>query len=66
MGDSVAYLLLRTVRQLPHVITFEVSDLIDPLLYKQLGTAMDANRKDWVKRNKKKKGGGKGKGKKKK
>jgi len=67
MGDSVAYLLLRTIRQLPHVIEFEVCDLINPLLYKQLGDAMVANRKDWVKRNKKKKGkGGKGKGKKKK
>ena len=30
MGDSVAYLLLRTLRQLPHVIEFEVSNLIDP------------------------------------
>ena len=67
MGDSTAYLLLRTVRQLPHVIDFEVSNLIDPLLFKQLGDTMTANRKDWVKRNKKKKGkGGKGKGKKKK
>jgi len=64
MGDSVAYLLLRAVKQLPHVIEFEVSDLIDPLLYKQLGDAMTANRKDWVKRNKKKKGKGKGKKKK--
>ena len=51
----------------PHVIDFEVSNLIDPLLFKQLGDTMTANRKDWVKRNKKKKGkGGKGKGKKKK
>ena len=50
---------------MPHVIDFEVSDSIAPMLFKQLGDQMTAARKDWVKRNKKKKGG-KGKKKKKK
>lgn len=55
----------RAVKQMPHVIDFEVSDSIAPMLFKQLGDQMTAARKDWVKRNKKKKGG-KGKKKKKK
>ena len=52
------------MKQLSHVIEFSVTDQLDPLLYKQLGAAVDANRKDWAKRNKKKKGGKGGKKKK--
>ncbi|KAL1528404.1 hypothetical protein AB1Y20_009753 [Prymnesium parvum] len=63
MGDSVAYTLLRSMRHLAHVIQFEVSDGIDPLLYKQIGDMMTAHRKEWVKKNKKKKKGKKGKAK---
>jgi len=65
MCDSTAYMLMRALKQMPHVIDFEVSDSIAPMLFKQLGDQMTAARKDWVKRNKKKKGG-KGKKKKKK
>lgn len=63
MGDMTAYTLLRIIKPLPHIIHLDVSDKINPLLYKQLGDVAAVHRKEWTKRNKKKK---KGAGKKKK
>ena len=63
IGDTTAYRWLGMVRKTPHLIYLDVTNNLDPLLFKQIGDATAANKKDWLK--KQKKGGGK-KGKKKK
>jgi len=63
MGDTVAYRWLGMVRKIEHLIYMDVTNHLDPLLFKQIGDATASNKKEWVKRQKKKKGG---KGKKKK
>jgi hypothetical protein len=65
VGDSCVYRWLGMVRKLPHLIFVDVSSQVDPILFKQIGDATASNKKDWVKRQKKK-GGKKGKGGKKK
>jgi len=63
IGDTVAYRWLGMIRKLDHLIYLDVTNHLDPLLFKQIGDATSSKKKDWVKRQKKKKGG---KGKKKK
>jgi len=65
IGDTVAYRWLNKIRtkEFEHLIYLDVTNHIDPLLFKQIGDATTSNKKEWVKRQKKKKGG---KGKKKK
>jgi len=63
IGDSCAYRWLNMVRKLPHLIYVDVTNRLDPLLFKQLGDATASNKKDWLKAQKKK-GGKKGKKKK--
>lgn len=65
VGDSCVYRFLGLVRKLPHLICMDVTTQCDPLLFKQIGDAAANNKKDWIKRQKKK-GGKKGKGGKKK
>jgi len=65
IGDSIIYRWLGMVKRLPHLIFVDVTNRCDPLLFKQIGDACAANKKDWLKRMKKK-GGKKGKGGKKK
>jgi len=63
IGDSVAYRWLGQIRKLEHLIYVDVHNKLDPLLYKQIGDATASNKKEWIKRQKKK-GGKKGKKKK--
>ena len=65
VGDTCVYRWLGMVRRLPHLIFVDVSNQCDPLLFKQIFDAANTNKKDWLKRQKKK-GGKKGKGGKKK
>ena len=61
VGDTCVYRWLGMVRKLPHLIFLDVTGQCDPLLFKQIGDAAASNKKDWLKRQKKK-GGKKGKG----
>ena len=63
MGDSCAYRWLNMIRRLPHLIYVDVTNRLDPLLFKQIGDATANNKKEWLKAQKKK-GGKKGKKKK--
>jgi len=66
IGDSHAYTYTKLIKkEATHVISFQVTEKIDPPLFKQLLDATGANKKEWLKKRKKKKGGKKG-GKKKK
>jgi len=65
IGDSCAYRWLTNyIRKLPHLIYVDVTNRIDPLLFKQIGDATASNKKEWLKAQKKKGKGGKGKKKK--
>lgn len=63
IGDTTAYRWLGLIRRLPHLIYVDVTNNLDPLLFKQIGDATATNKKDWLKKQKK---GKKGKGGKKK
>ena len=65
VGDSCVYRWLGMVKRLEHLIAIDVTNQCDPLLFKQIGDECAKNKKDWLKRQKKK-GGKKGKGGKKK
>lgn len=67
LGDGFCYEMLKLARTHGHLIDIRVCATcgIDPLLYKQLLDVCAANKKEWIKLNKKKGKGGK-KGKKKK
>ncbi len=64
LGDTTAYRWLQMARRLPNLIELNVSDQLDPVLFKQIGDVTAANKKEWLKMMKRKKGKGKGKGKK--
>ncbi len=49
-----------------HLCELTLTEQLDPILYRQILDSCAANKKDWLKKNKKKGGKGKGKGKKKK
>ena len=58
IGDTVAYRwLTHFVRKKEHMIYLDVTNQLDPLLFKQIGDATTSNKKEWTKRQKKKKGG---------
>ena len=60
IGDTTAYRWLGMVRRLPHLIYLDVTNNLDPILFKQIGDATASNKKDWLKRQKSKgKKGGK-------
>jgi hypothetical protein len=59
VGDSTVYRWLNMVKRLEHLICIDVSNQCDPLLFKQIGDECAKNKKDWLKRQKKK-GGKKG------
>ena len=54
VGDTTVYRWLGMVKRLEHLICLDVSNQCDPLLFKQIGDACTSNKKDWVKRQKKK------------
>ena len=64
VGDTCVYKWLGLVKKHAHLIFVDVTNQCDPLLFKQIGDATAANKKEWLKKQKKK--GGKGKGGKKK
>ena len=68
LGDGFCYEMLKLTRTHGHLIDIRVcaTSGIDPLLYKQLLDVCAANKKEWIKANKKKKGKKGKKGKKKK
>lgn len=62
MGDANAYTYTKLIQKdALHIISFQVTEKIDPPLFKQLLTATAANKKEWLKKRKKKKGKGGGK-----
>lgn len=68
IGDGNAYMYAKLIKgESKHIISLELTEMIDPPLFKQIMTTAAANKKEWVKKNKKKGGkkGKKGKGKKK-
>ena len=67
IGDSTAYRWLNMIKSeecKTHLIYVDVTNRIDPLLFKQIGDETAKNKKDWLKAQKKKGKGGKGKKKK--
>jgi len=67
IGDAHAYTYARAIKgSSTHVISFQTTEMLDPLLFKQLHSICAANKKEWQKKQGKKRKGGKGKGKKKK
>ena len=68
LGDAFAYELLKLARAHGHLIDIRIcaTCAVDNLLYKQLMDVCAANKKEWIKANKKKGGKKGGKGKKKK
>ena len=46
--------LKQIVKRLEHLICLDVSNQCDPLLFKQIGDECAKNKKDWLKRQKKK------------
>ena len=65
VGDTTVYRWLGMVKRLEHLICMDVTNQCDPLLFKQIADECAKNKKEWLKRQKKK-GGKKGKGGKKK
>ena len=63
VGDQCVYRWLNMVKRVDHLINIDVTNQCDPLLFKQIGDECAKNKKDWLKRQKKK-GGKKGKKKK--
>ena len=58
LGDTTAYRWLQMARRLPNLIELNVSDQLDPVLFKQIGDVTAANKKEWLKMMKRKKGKG--------
>ena len=56
VGDTCVYRWLGMVRRLSHLIYMDVTNNIDPMLFKQIHDAAAVNRKEWLKQQKKKGG----------